>query len=407
MPHYVVIGAGQAGAALVAKLRSAGFEGQITLIGGEPALPYQRPPLSKKYMLGEMELDRLFLRPDSFYADQKIHVRTDAHVTAIDPDAHALTLMTGGVMEWDKLALTTGASPIRLPASCGGDLDGVYTMRSLADADAMAAEFAPGKSVLIVGGGYIGLEAAAVAASKGLRVTLVELSDRILNRVACAETAAYFRDLHTRHGVEIREGTGLTHLTGENGRVAQAELSDGTHLDVDFVVTGIGVRPDTDLAEMAGLDIDNGIAVDATGATSHPDIFAAGDVASFPYRGMRMRLESVPNAIDQAEVAALNMLGLPTDYVARPWFWSDQYDVKLQIAGLNTGYDRVVTRQSDTATSFWYFRGSELLAVDALNAPRDYMVGKRMVEGGIHPTPAALENPDTDLKSLLTPAKAA
>lgn len=407
MSHYVVIGAGQAGAALVAKLRAAGFDGQITLIGAEPALPYQRPPLSKKYLLGEMVLDRLFLRPAQFYADQEIDVLTGAYVTSLNLDAKTLTLAAGDVIAWDKLAIATGASPVRLPAALGGDLAGVHTMRSLADADAMADEVQPDRSVLIVGGGYIGLEAAAVAAAKGLRVTLVELGDRILNRVACAETASYFKALHTKHDVDIREGTGLSRLVGTDGRVTAADLSDGTCLPVDFVVTGIGVRPDTQLAEAAGLTIDNGIAVDARGATSHPDIFAAGDVASFPYHGTRIRLESVPNAIDQAEVTALNMMGQDVDYVSKPWFWSDQFDVKLQIAGLNTGFDRVVVRQTGAAQSHWYYKGASLLAVDALNALRDYMVGKRLIDGGLHPDPALLSDPETDLKSRIIAAKAA
>jgi len=398
--HVVVIGAGQAGSSCVAKLRNGGFEGDITLIGAEPVPPYQRPPLSKKYLLGEMELERLFLRPESFYADQNIALRMGTEVT--DIDAGAKTVAIGDErLSYDHLVLTTGSVPHRLPAAIGGDLDGVYLVRDLADADAMAPEFAEGKRVLIVGGGYIGLEAAAVAASKGLKVTLVEMADRILQRVAAPETSDYFRDLHGGHGVEIVEGVGLDHLTGE-GRVSGAVLTDGRALDVDFVIVGVGIAPATALAEMAGVTLENGIATDAQGRTSDAAIWAAGDCASFPYQGERIRLESVPNAIDQAEVVAENIMGAGKDYVAKPWFWSDQYDVKLQIAGLNTGYDSVVRRDGDGGSvSFWYYRGERLLAVDAMNAPRDYMIGKRLIEGGKSPAPSAIADPETDMKALM------
>lgn len=402
MSHIIVVGAGQAGASLVAKLRNEGFEGQITLIGEETAPPYQRPPLSKAYLLGEMELERLYLRPESFYADQNITLRLGASVSAIDPAAKTLTV-DGEVLAYDQLALTTGSTPRRLPAAIGGALDGVYVVRGLPDVDAMEPEFAEGRRVLIIGGGYIGLEAAAVAAKKGLKVTLVEMADRILQRVASPQTSDYFRALHKAHGVTILEGTGLTCLTGE-GRVTGAELSDGTRLEIDFALVGVGIAPATALAEAAGLTLDNGIKTDAHGRSSDPSIWAAGDCASFPYRGARIRLESVPNAIDQAEIVAQNMLGKGIDYMAKPWFWSDQYDVKLQIAGLNTGYDSVITRTGDKAgaVSFWYYQGKTLLAVDAANDPRAYMIGKRLIEAGKSPAPEAVADPATELKSLMT-----
>ncbi len=401
MSHIVVVGAGQAGQSLVTKLRSEGFDGRITLIGEEPVPPYQRPPLSKKYLLGEMELEQLFLRPEGFYAEHDIALRLGRPVQEIDRAAKTLTV-GGEVIAWDRLALTTGAVPRRLPAAIGGDLPGVHVVRNLADVDAMAPEFAPGRRVLIVGGGYIGLEAAAVAARKGLQVVLVEAAERILQRVASAETAAFIREVHLREGVDIREGTGLEWLEGE-GRVQAAKLADGTRLEVDFVIVGVGVDPDVRLARAAGLEIDNGIAVDAQGRSSDPAIWAAGDCASFPWRGGRLRLESVGNAIDMGEMVALNMLGAGRSYEAKPWFWSDQYDMKLQIAGLNTGYEQVVSRPGEQpdAASFWYFRGKELLAVDAINDPRAYMVGKRLVEAGRSPAPEAVADPGTDLKALL------
>ncbi len=399
MRHIAVVGAGQAGASLVAKLRGLGFDGRLTLIGAEPVPPYQRPPLSKKYLLGEMTEDRLYLRPATFYADHGIDLRLGTPVTAIDPAARTLALGAES-LAWDDLALTTGSTPRRLPAAIGGDLAGVHTIRSLADIDAMRDAFRPGARVLIVGGGYIGLEAAAVAAQKGLAVTLVELAPRILQRVAAPETSDWFRDLHRRHGIDLREGTGLTRLAGDS-HVTGALLSDGTQIEADFVIAGVGVAPDTALAEAAGLALDNGIATDDRGRTSAPHVWAAGDCASFPYRGTRIRLESVQNAIDQAEAVAANMLGADTAYEPHPWFWSDQYDVSLQIAGLNTGYDRVVVRDTGAGRSHWYFRGDTFLSVDAMNDARAYMVGKRLLEAGRSPSPEAVADPATDLKTLL------
>ncbi|MGB3243700.1 MAG: FAD/NAD(P)-binding oxidoreductase [Sulfitobacter sp.] len=400
MAHVVVIGAGQAGSSCVAKLRSGGFEGKITLIGAEPVPPYQRPPLSKAYLLGEMALERLFLRPESYYADQGIELRMGARVERIDSQAQTISL-ADGTIAYDDLVLTTGSLPRRLPGAIGGDLDGVHVVRDLADVDAMAPRFAKGAKVLIVGGGYIGLEAASVAAKLGLQVTLVEAAERILQRVAAPETSDFFRQLHRSHGVDIREGIGLERLIGDS-TVTGAVLTDGTQIETDFVIAGVGIAPDTGLAEAAGLTLENGIRTDSHGRTSVPHIWAAGDCTSFPYKGGRIRLESVPNAIDQAEVVAQNIMGAGVEYTAKPWFWSDQYDVKLQIAGLNTGYDRVITRRADAdSVSFWYYLGDRLLAVDAANDPRGYMVGKRLIEAGKSPDPAAIADPDTDLKALL------
>ncbi|PRX37067.1 3-phenylpropionate/trans-cinnamate dioxygenase ferredoxin reductase subunit [Meinhardsimonia xiamenensis] len=405
MERIVIVGAGQAAQSLAAKLRALGHAGPITLIGEEPVPPYQRPPLSKAYLLGEMERERLYLRPESWYDEQDIALLTGTPVTAIDRAARTVAA-SGREIPYDRLALTTGAVPRRLPAAIGGDLAGVYTVRTLADVDAMAPEFAAGRRVLIVGGGYIGLEAAAVARKKGLEVTLVEAAPRILARVACTETAAWFAALHRAHGVDLREGVTLERLTGEAGRVTGAALAGGETVTADFVIVGIGVVPDTRLAEAAGLAIDNGIAVGEFCRASDPLIWAAGDCASFPWRGRRVRLESVGNAIDMGEAAAANMLGQSTPYVAKPWFWSDQYDVKLQIAGLSTGYDRVVTRGDPEAgqgapVSFWYYAGAELLAVDAINDPRAYMVGKRLIEAGKSPHPEAVADTGTELKALL------
>ncbi|NNK77993.1 MAG: FAD-dependent oxidoreductase [Litoreibacter sp.] len=401
MSHIVVLGAGQAGSSLCAKLRKLGFDGEITLIGAEPVPPYQRPPLSKAYLMGEMEKERLFLRSESFYTDQDITLRLGAEVTRIVPSEKIVTV-DGEDIAYDQLALTTGSVPRHLPDAIGGTLDGVHVVRALADVDAMADDFQPGRKCLVVGGGYIGLEAAAVARKMGVEVTLVEMSDRILQRVAAPQTSDYFRKLHTDHGVDIREGIGLARLLGDT-QVTGAEFSDGSTLEVDFVIVGIGIAPADTLAQQTGLEIENGIKTDAHGRTSDPSVWAAGDCASFPWKGGRIRLESVQNAIDQAELVAENMLGADKNYEPHPWFWSDQYDVKLQIAGLNTGYDRVVSRAGDAegSCSFWYYVGATLLAVDAMNAPRDYMIGKRLIEAGKSPDPEEIADPQTDMKGLL------
>ncbi|MEK6217064.1 MAG: FAD-dependent oxidoreductase [Boseongicola sp.] len=400
MSGIIIVGGGQAGSSMAAKLRTLDGEVAITLIAAENEPPYQRPPLSKAYLMGEMARERLYLRPAEFYEDQNIKLRLGATVTAIDPVAKVVEV-DGESLSFDHLAMTTGSIPNRLPAAIGGDLDRVYTVRSLADVDQMSPLFQEGARVLVVGGGYIGLEAAAVAAKLGLNVTLVEMTDRILGRVAAPETADAIRAAHQAHGVDIREGVGLDRLLGEDGRVTSAALTDGSEVAVDFVIVGTGIRPDSRLAEVAGIECDNGISVDEMGQTSVPGIWAAGDCACFPYREGRLRLESVQNAIDQAEAVTANILGAKIPYVPKPWFWSDQYDLKLQIAGLNTGYDRVVTRNVDGAQSFWYFAGDRLLAVDAISAPRDYMVGKRLIEMGKSPDPDVLIDPDANLKALL------
>jgi len=403
MAHIVVVGAGQAGSSLVSKLRNSRFEGKVTLIGAEPHPPYQRPPLSKKYLLGDMPLDRLYLRPETFYREQNITLRLGLPITKIDPNGRSI-LLDNEVVSYDHLALTTGSVPRSLPTAIGGALDGVHVVRDLRDVDAMAPRFDTKARVLIVGGGYIGLEAAAVAATKGLEVTLVEMSDRILQRVAAPQTSDFFRNLHQSHGVDIREGVGLERIFGDR-TVTGATLTDGSVLDLDFIIAGVGVTPATDLAEQAGLEIDNGIKTNALGQSSDPHIWSAGDCASLPYRGGRIRLESVQNAIDQAETVAENMLGADQPYQPMPWFWSDQYDVKLQIAGLNNGYDHVVTRPGEKggAVSFWYYNKASLLAVDAANDPRAYMIGKRLIEAGKSPAIDVIEDPQSDLKALLKP----
>ena len=399
--RIVVVGAGQAGATLVARLRALGHRGPLSLIGAEPYAPYQRPPLSKAYLKGELDRARLRLRPPSFYETEHIALDLGAPATAIDRAAKEVILSNGARLRYDLLALTTGAEPRRLPSAIGGDLAGVYTMRDLADADALAAAIRPGARALIVGGGYIGLEAAAVLSQAGLATLLVEQAPRILARVAAPATADYFRDLHRRHGVEIREEVGLVRLIG-GPAVTGAELTDGARVATDLVLVGIGVAPRDQLAAAAGIATRDGVLVDAAGRASDPSIFAAGDCARFPHAGTDIRLESVPHAIEHAEAVAEAMLGGEVAYEPKPWFWSDQYDVKLQIAGLGAGFDAIVTRPGGRpgSQSVWYFRQGRLIAVDAMNDPRAYMTGKRWIEAGVSPSAAALADPASDLKAL-------
>ena len=400
MQQVVIVGAGQAGAAAAAKLRALGYAGSITLIGAEAAPPYQRPPLSKAYLLGEMEEARLWLRAPEFWDEAQITLKLGAAVSAIDTTAQ--TVRVGDeVLGYDALILTTGSTPRRLPADVGGDLAGVYVVRSLADVDAMRPEFVAGRRLVIIGGGYIGLEAAAVGRKLGLEVSVIEMAPRILQRVAAPETSSYFRKLHEDQGATIMESTGLDRLLGDT-HVTGVRLKDGRELPADFVIAGVGITPNTAEAAAAGIAIDNGIRTDAQGRTSAANVWASGDCASFPLNGVQARLESVGHAIDHAELVADNIMGAARDYVPAPWFWSDQYDTKLQIAGLNTGYDQIVTRGPvGDAVSFWYLKAGVLLAVDAMNDSRAYMVGKRLIESGRTPDMARVADLATDLKALL------
>nr|WP_210348680.1 FAD-dependent oxidoreductase [Agrobacterium burrii] len=402
--RLVIVGAGQAAFALAAKLRALKDERPITIVGSEDAYPYQRPPLSKKYLLGEMSFDRLMFRPQEWYADNNVDIRLSTWVEDIDRKAKTVRMQDGSTLAYDKLVLATGAAPRLLPASIGGDLEGVLTVRDKRDADRLMEEMKPGRRLLVIGGGYIGLEAAAVARKLGLDVTLIEMADRILQRVAAKETADIMRGIHQANGVSIREKTGLVRLVGMDGRVAAAELSDGSTLDVDFVIVGIGVTPNDRLARESGLDVGNGIVVDHYTRTSDRDIHAVGDCALLPWRDQHVRLESVQNAVDQAEATAVVLAGTETAYEAKPWFWSDQYEVKLQIAGFNLGYDETVLRPGarEGSWSVWYFRDGRFVAVDAVNDAKAYVAGKKLLDTGAEPDRAILADASADLKLLLS-----
>jgi len=399
----LVIGGSHAALALAAELRKRSADAEITIVTADPELPYQRPPLSKAYMSGKVTFEQILLRPDDWYDANRIDLRRGACVASIDRAGKTAMLADGEVLAYDHLVLATGARPRRLPEAIGGHLANVFVMRDLADAHALMAHMHEGARLVVIGGGYIGLEAAAEAAKKGVTVTVIEAADRILKRVACAETADDVRSLHQGHGVRIFENASLVRIVDDGGRAAGVELTDGSVIAADFVITGIGVVPECGLAEASGLDVANGIVVDSHLRTSDPAISAIGDCAAFPYKGLTLRLESVQNANDMGIAAAQNILGGAVDYKPVPWFWSDQYDLKLQIAGLNLGYDHVITRPGarEGARSHFYFRGDEFLAADCLNDGATYMMARRILEGGKTLTPAQVEDHSFSLKSLL------
>lgn len=398
----VIIGAGQAAASFISRHTALGSSEPLLLIGEEPLPPYQRPPLSKKYLLGELDRERLFIRPEQWYADQGVSTRFNTRAESINPVRKQVVTNDGQSFTYSKLLLCTGSRARDLPEAVGGNLKGVFTLRNMADIDNIAPEFKAGKKLLIIGGGYIGLEAAAVARLLGLDVTLLEMADRILQRVAAEQTSDYFRNLHLDQGVDIRESARMTRLLENHGKVSGAELEDGESIDADLVLVGIGGSPNIELAEAAGLDCDNGVSVSITCQTSNADIYAAGDCCSFIRDGARIRLESVQNAADQGDLIARVLAGEDVHYNALPWFWSDQYSCKLQIAGLNSGFNKTVLRPgaNEDGQSIWYYRDETLLAVDAMNDPKAYAFGRKIIDAGVNPTPGVIADPQTDLKKL-------
>ena len=397
----VIVGAGQAAASFISRHDAIGNKAPLLLVGEEPLPPYQRPPLSKKYLLGELTRERLFIRPKQWYVDQKVDTRFSTRVTSINPALKKIDTVDEKI-SYSKLILCTGSRARELPASVGGNLDGVFTLRNMADIDRMAPEFTAGRKLLIIGGGYIGLEAAAVGRLLGLEVTLLEMADRILQRVAARETSDYFRQLHRAQGVDLRESARMKQLLERDGKAVGARLEDGEIIDADLVLVGIGGSPNSELAEAAGLECDNGISVNSTCQTSDPHIYAAGDCCSFLRNEVRTRLESVQNAADQGDLIARVLAGEDVHYNALPWFWSDQYNCKLQIAGLNTGFNRTVLRPgvNPDGQSVWYYRDQTLLAVDAMNDPKAYAFGRKMIDANINPAADIIADPLTDLKAL-------
>ena len=402
-PVTVIVGAGQAGSELATSLRQHGYADSVVLIGDEEHVPYRRPPLSKTYLSGEVTLESLFLKPRAVYEKHAIECRFGIGVESIDRAARSLRLYDGSVLMYDKLALTTGGRPRRL-AVPGAERSNLHYIRTVADIDRLKQQFGDGKRLVIIGGGYIGLEAASVGIKKGLHVTVVEALPRVLARVTAPEISAFYERVHRGHGVDLRTGVGVHALEG-NGDACTVVLTDGTRLAADLVVIGVGLIPNTELAEAAGIEVSNGIVVDRYAVTSDPDIVAAGDCTNHDnvFLGRRLRLESVPNALEQARVAAASILGRPRVYDAVPWFWSDQYDLKLQMVGLSQGHDDLIVRGDMDANSFtaFYLKGGVVISADSVNRPQDFMLAKRLVAERAAVPPERLRDDAVPLKSLL------
>jgi 3-phenylpropionate/trans-cinnamate dioxygenase ferredoxin reductase subunit len=398
---FVVVGASHAAVQAIDTLRREGHQGAIVLVGDEPHLPYNRPPLSKKFLSGEMERDRLLLRSPQFYEQARVETRLGVRVTAIDRGTRRLRLGDGGELAYDKLLLCVGSRP-RLLEVPGHDLAGIHCLRTIADVEAIRADLAAARRLVVVGAGYIGLEAAASARHLGLDVTVLEMADRPLNRVVAPELSAFYTRRHEREGVRIHCHQSVTGFEGI-GRV-HAVVCGTRSFPADLVIVGVGILPDISLAAAAGIRCENGVWVDEQCRTSDPCIFAAGDCTNHPSvrYGRRVRLESVDNAVEQGKTAAANMCGRPARHEHVPWFWSDQYDVKLQIAGLSQGYDHAIVRGDPDAGSFalYYLANGELLAVDAVNSPRDFMTGRRWIAERKRPDPTKLADATLDLKSF-------
>ncbi|WP_405240755.1 NAD(P)/FAD-dependent oxidoreductase [Lentisalinibacter orientalis] len=378
----VVIGGGQAGAQAIYSLRQYGYEGAIRLIGDEAVLPYQRPPLSKAYMKGDLGQERLFFRQAKWYAENQVEMLLSETASVIDKAKKVVRCDSGAQISYDALVIATGARPRELSVQ-GADLKGVHYLRSVADVDGIRAGIEEGTHLVIVGAGYIGLEAAAVARQRGMDVTVIEATERVLSRVTGLEVSDFFESLHRAKGVDIRLSACLAALNGDDGVVREAVLENGESIDADMVLVGIGVLPNVELAANAGITVDDGIVVDEDCRTSDPWIFAAGDCTMRPVAcyGRTERLESVHNAIEQGKLAAAAICARERPAIDCPWFWSDQYGVKLQIAGLSRGYDQTVVRGSGATGKFsvFYLRGGVVIGADAINSPRDFIHAKELV----------------------------
>ena len=404
--HCVVIGGSHAAAQLTASLRQEGWKGKITMISAEPLLPYHRPPLSKTYLTGATHIDELLIRPQSFYEQHDIHTMLGVSVTKIDRENKKLIIDGDAELHYDKLAITTG-SRVRKISLPGDHLPGVFYLRDAEDVDNIRHFVGSGKKAVVVGGGYIGLETASALRKIGMDVTVLEALERVLQRVTAPEISAFYTRVHEEEGVKILTDMAISGIQGES-RVSSVTCKDGTTLDADLVIIGVGIMPVTELAEEAGLQVNNGIVVDQYATTADPDIVAAGDCTWHfnPIYDREIRLESVQNALDQAKVAAAAICGKPKTYNALPWFWSDQYDLKLQIAGLSQGFDQVVIRGDITQGrqfAAFYLKEGRLLAVDAINSPKEFMIAKRVLAGGaINPDPAKLADTSLDIKDILS-----
>jgi 3-phenylpropionate/trans-cinnamate dioxygenase ferredoxin reductase subunit len=402
----VIVGASHAGFQLAASLRQHGYDGRITLVADEAVLPYQRPPLSKDYLNGKIGLDLLLMRPEAFYRDHRIEFLPGTRVVAIDRAAKAVEFASGERLGYGHLVLATGARN-RVPPLPGIELAGVCYLRTLAETDAIQARLGEPRHAVVIGAGFIGLEFAAVARAKGIEVHVVELVDRVMARVVCPDTSAYFAEAHRAAGVEFSFGARVDRIGGAAGRVNHVVLGDGRRLETDLVVVSIGVMPNEELAAAAGLAVENGITVDEQLRTTDAYISAIGDCASFPCKhSMRnpVRLEAVQNATDHARCVADRLLGKPRAYDALPWFWSEQGELRLQIAGLTTGFQQVALRGSPESGSYsaFCYAGDRLLGVESINRPTDHAVARRLMSVGRQVTPQQAADLGFDLRAAAT-----
>jgi 3-phenylpropionate/trans-cinnamate dioxygenase ferredoxin reductase component len=404
--RIVIAGGGQAAVQAVDTLRRRGFTGQLTLVGEEPWPPYQRPPLSKKYLAGSLDRERLLIRPAAFFADHAVTTHFGHRVTDIARRERQVRLDDDLVLPYDALLLATGSRPRRLPAP-GSELAGVHYLRTIADADRIRSECSPGSRVVIIGGGYIGLEVAATARERGVEVTVLEMAARVMSRVTSAEVSAFYQAEHARRGVRIRCNESVRALHGDSrtGRVRSVLTEGGGEYPADMVIVGVGVAPADELARAAGLECENGVVTDVHCRTADEAIYAAGDCASHLNRqyGRHLRLESVDNAFEQGTTVALNLLGNETVHDKVPWFWSDQFDLKLIIVGVGHGYDSAILRGSPAARSFsvCYLRGGELVALDSINTPKDQMAARKLIAVHARPNLDKLVDPGVPLKDTV------
>ena len=409
----IILGAGQAGGQCAASLRRGGFEGRIVLVGDEPHPPYQRPPLSKTYLSGEIDESRLWLQPPETWAEQAVELRLSSRAKRIDPDRNLVILSNGREESYTHLVIATGSRVRPLPVP-GAELDGVRYLRSIADVDALKTDVQPGKRIAVIGGGYIGLEAASVASKLGATPIVIEAMDRLLARVAVPEVSQFYRDAHETRGITIRLDAQVAALKPRPGffsrgtRADRVELKTGEKIACDSVLVGIGVMPNQEIAAACGLETGNGIRVDDQCRTSNPDIYAIGDCAEQHnwLTDTRLRLESVPNAIDQAKRAAAAICGAPAPKPEVPWFWSDQFDLKLQTAGLIGTQDTTITRGGDAETprSFFHFADGVLIAADCINDPQSFMAAKMMIQKRSKPDLGALSDSGVPMKDVMKAA---
>ena len=402
---FVIAGASHAAAMLAPGLRQQGWQGRIIVVGADASIPYHRPPLSKEFLAGEKSLDEILIRPMKVYEKAEVEFILGTSIESINRDNKTVRLSNNENLSYDKLALTTG-SKVRKVNLPGVDLDGIFYLRDLKDVDRIKTHINPGAAAVIVGGGYIGLETAAVLNKKGMDVKVLEMMERVLQRVTAPGLSEFYTRTHGEEGVSIRCGVGVTGFKGDNGKVAKVLCSDGSEFNADLVIIGVGILPNTQLAEAAGLQVKNGIVVNAQAQTSDPDIFAAGDCTYHhnPVYDRWVRLESVQNATDQSRVIAAAVCGKEAGYNAIPWFWSEQYDLMLQIAGLSQGYDEIITRgDSENSRSFaaFYLKEDKVIAVDAVNKPQEFMFTKKLIPQRREVDKTKLADADVPVKELL------